>query len=68
MKHLTLHDTESDYNNLVIDETNIPHVADILETGRIVYIKSTTPEGYSVCKMSDNNLYDKTGKKIILKN
>ena len=37
MKHLTLHYTESDYNNLVIDETNIPHVADILETGRIVY-------------------------------
>ena len=67
MKHLTLHYTESDYNNLVIDETNIPHVADILGTGRIVYTSSNTPIGYKSYKVMEGNLWDKNGNKIIVK-
>lgn len=67
MKHLTLHYTESDYNNLVIDETNIPHVADILETGRIVYTSSNMQSSYNSYKVVQGNLWDKNGNKIIVK-
>lgn len=67
MRYLTLHQTQSDYDKLVLDESNIPHVADILETGRIVYTSSNMQSSYNSYKVIEGNLWDKNGNKIIVK-
>lgn len=77
MIYLTLHQTQSDYDSLVLDESNIPHVAYIVDTG-VVYCVDVdgpvgpvtptdpVPEGYQTFKMGDEELIDSEGNKFLV--
>ena len=73
MKYLTLHQTEADYGNLVLDSSNTPHVAFVVESKRIAFTKKINgdindiPEGYEPLMLNNEELLDADGKQVYVK-
>ena len=68
MIYLTLHQTKAEYNTLVLDDNNTPHVAYIIETGDVYFtdVINSVPEGYQTFKMGDEELIDSEGNKFLV--
>ena len=68
MIYLTLHQTQSDYDSLVLDDTNTPHVAYIIDTNDVYFtdVISSVPEGYQAFKLGDEELIDSEGKQFLV--
>ena len=68
MIYLTLHQTEAEYEALVLDDTNTPHVAYIIDTNNVYVtdVISSVPEGYQTFKIGDEELIDSEGKQFFV--
>ena len=69
MIYLTLHQTQSDYDSLVLDDNNTPHIAYIVDTNAVYFTNliSLLPEGYYAFKVGDKTLIDSEGKQFVVK-
>ena len=68
MIYLTLHKTQTDYESLILDDTNTPHIAYIVDTNAVYFTNliSLLPEGYQTFKMDDGELIDSEGNKFLV--
>ena len=70
MKYLTLHQSEEDYANLVLDGSNTPHVALIVGSNSIAFTKkinNDAPDGYQLFNAADGEFLDKDNNQIYVK-
>jgi hypothetical protein len=69
MKYLTLHQSEEDYANLVLDANNTPHVAFIVGNTPPVYKRkvNNAPDGYQLFNAADGEFLDKDNNQIYVK-
>ena len=69
MIYLTLHQTQTDYESLILDDTNTPHIAYIVDVNNVNFTKliSLVPEGYYAFKVGDKTLIDSEGKQFCVR-
>ena len=70
MKYLTLHQSEEDYANLVLDSSNTPHVAFVAGSNSITFTKkinNDAPDGYHLFNAADGEFLDKDNNQIYVK-
>lgn len=69
MRYLTLHQSEEDYANLVLDANNTPHVALVVGNTQPVYKRkvNNTPDGYQLFNAADGEFLDKDNNQIYVK-
>lgn len=69
MIYLTLHQTQSDYESLTLDDTNTPHIAYIVDTNGAYFTNliSLVPEGYQTYKIAGKKMIDSEGKQFCVR-